>query len=179
MIWRMNCIIFICRLTCENWLPSSRGYGSDNCWALEFELDLSVGMVLGSPIGYPLKYWIRMVLGFVIGKLIWHTRRILGFIFTWNTGWLDDRHLWRIFRWIITGISIWIPNWISKYWSRSGFVFWISDWHDTWDVSWKLSWIHDSLYLEYQLVWYLAWRFNIPLILQLGRLFFLLLTWNL
>ena len=63
MTWRINIIIFICRLTCESWLPRLRASGSELGWALRSELDFSVGVVLGATAGSSQEYFIIMLLG--------------------------------------------------------------------------------------------------------------------
>ena len=72
--------------------------------------------------------------------------------FTWRTGCLDYFYCIRIFGWIITGTSTWIPTLISKYWICYWFSFCISDCNDTCNFSWEYSCIPTWIYLEYQLV---------------------------
>ena len=92
----------------------------------------------------------------------------------WTTGWLDGWNWIRVFGWLVTGTSTWVPTWLSKYWT---------DWNYTLDVSRKSSWIPAWLYLEDQFLWYFAWHLVITLTPQVPSLLFICLgtchaDWN-
>ena len=63
MIWRINSIIYFCKLTCASWLPHLRTSRSDLGWVLVFKIGLSAEMVLVAFVGYILRYSINMFLG--------------------------------------------------------------------------------------------------------------------
>ena len=48
MIFSINSIIFLCKISCDYWLTHLRPSGSEIVWSMGFELDFSVGMVLGA-----------------------------------------------------------------------------------------------------------------------------------
>ena len=68
MLWGMNSIIFIWRLTCTVWIPCLRAYGSELGWFMGFELILIFGMVMRAYVGSPLGYSINMLLGLALGN---------------------------------------------------------------------------------------------------------------
>ena len=67
MIWRINIIIYFCKLTCAFWLPLFWKSGSVLGWVLVFKIGLSDDMVLVSYVGYILGYSINMFLVLSLG----------------------------------------------------------------------------------------------------------------
>ena len=66
IILRMKSIIYLCRITCDSYVPRLRTSGSEIDWDMGFELVFSVEMVMGSPVGSPFGYYINMLLGLEI-----------------------------------------------------------------------------------------------------------------
>ena len=73
----MNSIIFLCKLTCDSWIPSLRESGYELIWAMGFEIGSSVHMVLGAPVVTPLEVSISIFLAWNLslslanGKDLW------------------------------------------------------------------------------------------------------------
>ena len=102
MIWRMNLILFFCRLTCAYCFLCLRASISEIGWALGFGLILSFGMVLGAPVGSTFGYSINKFLGLELGNWFggWEGS-LVGFHFSHCLAWwlAQEKDLWLAYNW--------------------------------------------------------------------------------
>ena len=177
VIWRINIIIFLCRLTCVYWIPRFRASGSELVWDLGSESCLSFGMFLGATVGSSLEYLI-IILFVLLLRNYSSTWEVYLVRFPLDTlcGSMIGTKEGLLVSWSL-GLSLGYPLESTNTGAVLG-SFFISHWNDTWHISWKSSWIPTWLYLAYQLVLVLSWNLAFPLTLQLGQLFALQFTCN-